>query len=58
MFKVHIEIAVPASPVNHSDNLRTVNNMGFHITPSHYSQENAKYMHNEPTFKQEKGKNM
>ena len=34
---VFIEIAVLASPVNHSVNLRTVNNMGFHITPSHYS---------------------
>ena len=58
MFSVHIEIAVLASPVNHSVNLRTVNNMGVHITPSHYSIKNAKYMHNELTFKQEKGKNM
>ena len=37
MFSVHIEIAMLASPVNHSVNLRTVNNMGLHITPSHYS---------------------
>ena len=34
MFSVHIEIAMLASPVNHSVNLRTVNNMGLHITPS------------------------
>ena len=31
MFSVHMEIAVLASPVNPSVNLRTVNNMGFHI---------------------------
>ena len=37
MFSVHIEIAVLASPVNPSVNLRTVNNMGVHITSSHYS---------------------
>ena len=37
MFSVHIEIAMLASPVNHSVNLRTVNNMGFQITPLHYS---------------------
>ena len=32
MFSVHIEIAVLASPVNHSVNLRTVNNIYAQLT--------------------------
>ena len=54
MFGVHIEIAVLASPVNQSVNLRTGNNMGFTFLHKKIS----KYMHNEPTFNQEKGKNI
>ena len=55
MFSVHIEIAVLASPVNHSVNLRTVNNMGVHITPSHYSITKCKIYAQRTDFQTRKG---